>query len=137
MNRPHDRFQRLLRGDPDVRITRLTGTGNDSFVIDDAESLVYLTIALRAAEPDGYVPKRRDGSRQTGPMLYVHVWTDRLGAYTTGFELPNDERINGMTVGCSIYDEAYFYWVPLPEPVPKPLAKIFAAARKWELDHRR
>jgi hypothetical protein len=137
ISHPHDRFQRLLRGDPDVRVTRLRGAGNDSFVIDDAESLDYLTEALRAAESDGFVPKRRGDSDRTGPTLFVNVWTDRFGSYTTSFELPNDERIRGMTVCCSLHDEAYFYWVPLPEPVPQPLAKIFAATRKWDRDNRR
>jgi hypothetical protein len=136
MTAPHDRFLRLLRGDQEVRVTRVEGIpAATPFVIDDPESLDYLTAALRRAEPDGYVPRRRDESDRTGPTLHVRVWTGRLGPYETSFELPNDERISGMTVFCEL-DDHYYFWVPLPQPVPAPLAAAFAAERQWERDHR-
>jgi hypothetical protein len=129
---PHDRFLRLLRGDQEVRVTRVEGLpAATPFVIDDPESLDYLTAALRAAEPDGYVPKRRGGSDRTGPTLHVRVWTGRFGPYETSFELPNDERVSGMTVFCEL-DDHYYFWVPLPQPVPAPLARAFAAKREWD-----
>ncbi|MDB5312356.1 MAG: hypothetical protein JWO38_6558 [Gemmataceae bacterium] len=136
LTHPHERFLRLLRGDQQVRVTRLTGGPvPQPFVIEDPESLEYLTNALRAAEPDGYVPKRRDGSDRTGPTLHVQVWTDRLGSYSTSFELPNDERVSGMTVFCEL-DDHYYFWVPLPQPIPAPLAKVFAAEREGDRANR-
>lgn len=105
------------------------------FVIDDPESLDYLTAVLRTAEPDGYVPKRRDGSDRTGPTLSVRVWTGRLSPYQTSFELPNDERVNGMTVFCELNDH-YYFWVLLPQPVPAQLAAAFVAERRWDSEHR-
>lgn len=130
---PHDRFLRLLRGDHQVSVVRVASNpvSKPAFVIEDSESLEYLTNALRAAEPDGYVPKRRDGSDRTGPTLHVRVWTDRLGSYQTSFKLPNDEQVSGMTVFYEL-DDHYYFWVPLPEPVPAPLARVFAAKRDWD-----
>lgn len=111
---PHDRFLRLLRGDQRVSVTRVTNALAipHPFVIQDAKTLEYLTNALRAAEPDGYVLKRRDRSDRTGPTLHVQVWNDNLGSYPTSFELPNDERVDGMTVLCEL-DDHYYFWVPL------------------------
>jgi hypothetical protein len=133
---PHDRFLRLLRGDQAIRVTRVEWIGfSTPFVLDDPESLDYLTAVLRAAEPDGYVPKRRDDSRRSGPTLHVRVWTGRLGPYETSFELPNDERVSGMTVFCEL-DDHYYFWVVLPQPVPAQLARAFAAVREWDRAHR-
>ena len=132
LEHPHERFLRLLRGDQQIRVTKLTSQWTPGpFVLDDPESLEYLTNALRAAEPDGYVPKRRDASDRTGPTLHIQVWTDGLGAYSTSFEFPNDERVGGMTVFCEL-DDHYYFWVPLPQPVPTLLAKIIAATREWD-----
>jgi len=133
LTHPHDRFLRLLRGDQQISVTRVMNSSaiTPPFVIEDAETLKYLSNAFRAAEPDGYVPTRRDGSDRTGPTLHVQVWTDRFGSYSTSFELPNDERVHGMTVFCELNDH-YYFWVPLPQPVPAPLAKVFAAERDWE-----
>lgn len=124
LERPHDRFLRLLRGDPGIRVTRLTGrAGQRPFD------------ALRSADPDGYVPRRRDGSDRTGPTVHVDVWTDALGSYPSSFELTNDERVSGMTVFCEL-DDHYYFWVPLPQPIPAPLAVVFAEEREWDRDNR-
>jgi hypothetical protein len=136
LNRPHDRFLRLLRGDQEVRVTRLTGVaGSRPFVVDDPETLEYLTNALRSAEPDGYVPKRRDGSDRTGPTMRVQVRTDRFGSYQTSFEFPNDDRVSGMTVFCEL-DDHYYFWVLLPQPVPAPFAELIAEEREWDRENR-
>jgi hypothetical protein len=111
-SRPYYRFLRLLQGDKSVRVTRLTTTRHAPkpllFDIDDPESLEYLTNAFRAAEPDGHVSKQRDDSGRSGPVWHVDVQTDWTGSYLTSFELPNDERINGMTVFCGLDDTYYF-----------------------------
>ena len=130
----HGRFLRLLRGDPSVRVTALTGGPLPRpFAIDDPATLKYLSDALRAAEPDGYVPTRRGDSDRTGPTLHVEVWTGTVGPYRSSFEFPRDERVGGVTVFCEL-DDHYFFWVPLPRPVPAPLAAVVAEMREWERD---
>jgi hypothetical protein len=126
---PHERFLRLLRGDEEIRVTRVEGTTiARPFVLDDAESLDYITAALRRATPDGYVR-----TRKRGVLIYVRVWTGEFGGYETSFDVSMEDEVTGMTVFCEL-DDHYYFWAQLPQPIPAPFSLAIAKASAPEAE---
>jgi hypothetical protein len=131
---PRQRFERLLKGDPDVAVAKLVCNnppGLEGISVKDPETLDYLTKALRNSVPEGHVPIY--GS--SGHIAYVTVWIDGMGSVSASLEFKRLDIGNGVLVGCPddwMFPDMYYYWVALPEPIPPPFVRIIRAAEEAE-----
>jgi hypothetical protein len=122
--RPATLLERLLAGDSTVEVSSLVFSGQQQqVVVDDPESVRYLTAAFRSAGPKAYVAGHC-GTTYTMDVRFTGWCSFRAGCY-----VPQEE--NGLTVCPNwhtlILDDPYFHWVAFPEPVPE---RVKEAIRK-------
>jgi hypothetical protein len=119
--RPATLLDQLLAG-ADVEVSSFVFTGQQQKVVmNDPESVAYLTKAFRSAAPKQYV------SGHCGLVYTMEVHFTGGCSFRAGCYVPEE---NGLTVSPNwhtlILDDAYFHWVAFPEPIPE---RVQAALR--------
>jgi hypothetical protein len=122
---PRNQFENLLTGDEQVEIQSLTIDGQQQKIdLSDASSLTYLTVAFRTAKKEGYIPSHH------GFSYTAYLRMGSMGSVYIGLSTPADA--DGFTVAFPLagFDDPTYYWVPLPQPMPTPVADVLKKMRK-------
>jgi hypothetical protein len=113
---PRRQFDRLLAGDERVEITSVTITSNTQrSVIDDPESLRYLTDLFRAATHE------RSPSSISGTDFQLGLRMNTIGTYTASIHIPDDRNGFVLRYPIDTFDDPGYYWLPFTQPAPATL----------------
>ena len=119
----HPNLYRLLRGDGEISVSSVSISGQgQQQEVTDPDSLQYLSIALRRAEDEGYVPNSH--GRRRGLSYYGRLRLSPAGTVLVGLMVP--DGADGLILGYPMdgIEDPTYYWVPLPQPMPEGLTEV-------------
>jgi hypothetical protein len=120
-NVAHGDFERLLRGDKDISLQSLEiGDQGRGIIIDDPESMKYLSEALRSSER---------GKAKMGASYDMCVRLSTGARVKCAFYAPKAKDNITIHFPIDSVNDGVMYLVTLPEPVPKRLSAIIAQLR--------
>lgn len=113
---PHRQFDRLISGDDRVEITSVIIASNTRrSVIDDPESLRYLTDLLRTATQEQSL------SSISGSDFQLGLRMNTIGTYTASIRIPGDRDGFVLRYPIDTFDDPRYYWLPFTQPAPATL----------------